>query len=150
MHGQERGRGFHVEDALRPMTDALVIDHTSQLPAQRIPVVPRFYDFEAPGSFKARRTEHKIRLQFHGQLSIFNSLFQPKSDLRTGWKDEGKRGPVFVLDDLAARLTLKRVGPRSVRFERTPGRESCWYPIAEPLGERGRLLGGFCARASSR
>src|SRR5260370_32422788 len=106
MNGKEGGRGSQVGGPWRPTTDALVIDHTSKLPAQRILVVPRFYDFEAPGSFKARRTEHKIRLQFHGQLSIFNSLFQPKSDLSTGWKDVGKRGPVFVLDDLAARLCL--------------------------------------------
>ena len=121
MDGQECGRGLRIKNTLRRLANALAIDHTSQLPAQRISVVPGFGDVEAYGSPKARRTQNKIRLKLQGQLLIFESLFQPKSDASTGRKDEGKRGPIFVGDDLTVRLYFffdVARSPYEVQFDR--------------------------------
>src|SRR5208282_3366242 len=62
----------------------------------------------------------------------------------------GRKFLAWVPDDHVRPLEPSRSSSPSVRFERTPGGESCWYPKAGPSGERGRLLGGFCARASHR
>src|SRR5258708_168653 len=122
MHGQERGRGFRVKSALRRTADALVIDHTSQLPTQRVLVVPGFDDVEAHRMFKTCGTQKKVPLQLHGQLSIFTDLFQPKPDASTGRKDVGKCRPVSIADDLAGRLCLSfdvaRI-PYEIQYGRT-------------------------------
>src|ERR1700722_14276064 len=62
LHGQQRGRGFRVKSALRRPADALIIDHTTQLPAPRLPVVPDFADAQAHVMFKTCGLQKKVLL----------------------------------------------------------------------------------------